>query len=629
MFDRNKQKNDGPSKSFLTAGPILHYSHPNAHRYWWLTVALYLCVCLFWSKMLTGNLDSLQLQSVHDFNIWSLGYYATGPVNIFEYPWQILVLGLLMAILSFVPILISQLLSSRYCVLLILMAAFIAKLPGLALFLTVSCVAVACRPLRFRSRFISIVLCSSPLMIYWGIFGGTANIDPVKWGLSYTPWLTAWICGLAICGVVLGIGHYTRYKPGATSLVMAVAFAIAGFTFFDKISFAESDYQIYVVRNSPDESTEFHSRSITSVIDRAADNPLLNKDIFLTFSTSKKDDSEKREVVRSRLLDELEAMANIVWPLWFTEQADSDIYDFESKRNARIEELNYFISHHRKSKRMPIALYYKAMLREYLPNVKSLREKEILEFYNDHPRLEVFPDWVLLYRDYPESPESLEARWRIAINLCRKGDFETAVSLCREAIAKAEKFKNTLPTETDNDGAAFSLPAWTVITERKLNDVYFHLRSLVEFLDNNDVQSDEGFKSRLAAFIGMNRYDPEYNKQLEHLLSISPDNDPLRDNIQLASILTISNPEERKKVLGEFITANKHNDSVIQASYELGLSTVQIWRQFPEESPQRAALLNDARTILNNVIKNYPQSVYSIEAGKKLNALPRQELPAN
>jgi len=608
----------------------LHYSHPNAHRYWWLTVALYLLVCLFWSKMLTGNLNSLELEHVQSLDIWSLGYYVTGPVNIFEYPWQIFVLGLLMALLSFVPILMAQLLSSRYCVLLILMAAFIAKLPGLSLFLAVSCVAVACRPLRFRSRFISIVLCSSPLIIYWGIFGGTANIDPVKWGLSYTPWLAAWVSGLAICGIVLAIGHYTRYKPGDTVIVATIAFIIAGFTFYDKISFAESDYQIYVVRNTPDECAEFHSRSISEIIDRAAANPLLGKDIFLTFSTSKDADSQqKNEVIRSRLLDELEAMANIVWPLWFMEQADSGVYDFESKRNARMEELNYFINHHTGSKRMPIALYYKAMLGEYMPNVKSLRQKEVLEFYNDYPSLEVFPDWVRLYRDYPDSPESLEARWRIAVNLCRKGDFETAVSLCREAVVIADKLENTLPTETANDAAIFNPPAWTVITERKLDDIRFHLKALAEFLDNNDVLSEPGFKLRLATFIGLNHYDIDYKKQLSALLVSEPEKDPLRDNIQLASILTVSDPAERKKALTDFIKSYKDNDSVIQASYELGLSTIQLWRELPTESPQRAALLSDARAILNDVIKNYPESVFTAQASNILNGLPRQEPPAN
>ena len=330
MFGRNKNNNDGPSKSFLTVGPVLHYSHSNVHRWWWASIGVYLLACLFWSKITTGNLNSLQLQSVSNADIWSLGYFVVNPVSIFEYPWQILVLGLLMAILGFAPILLSQLLSSRYSVLPILMTAFIAKLPIMAFFLAISCVAVACRPLRFRSRFISIVLCSSPLIIYWGIFGGYVDVDPVKWGLSYAPWLMAWISGLAICALVLAIGHYTRYKPGATSVIALTTLLIAGFTFFYFISFAESDYQIYVVSNNPEESEEFHSRSVSAIIDKAVSEPLLDKDIFMMLSSVHEGMVEQKDAVRASLLEELEAMVNInVWPLWFMEQADSKFYDFK------------------------------------------------------------------------------------------------------------------------------------------------------------------------------------------------------------------------------------------------------------------------------------------------------------
>ena len=77
-----------------------------------------------------------------------------GGASIFEYPWQIVVLGLLMGILAVVPILISQLMSFGHSIIFILAVFFLASLPGFALTLLVSCFAVACRPLRFRSRII-------------------------------------------------------------------------------------------------------------------------------------------------------------------------------------------------------------------------------------------------------------------------------------------------------------------------------------------------------------------------------------------------------------------------------------------------------------------------------------------
>ncbi len=93
-------------------------------------------------------------------------------VSIFEYPWQILVLALLMAALAVAPPLTSQLLSFSYSLPLILAVFFLADLPAFAVSLLISCIAVACRPLRFRSRITSIALCMLPQLLYWGIFGG-------------------------------------------------------------------------------------------------------------------------------------------------------------------------------------------------------------------------------------------------------------------------------------------------------------------------------------------------------------------------------------------------------------------------------------------------------------------------
>ncbi len=639
MFGKKKNNGDKPRKSFLTVGPVLHYSHSNVHRSWWLTVAAYLCVCLFWSKITTGNLDALQLQSVENVDIWALGRFVVMPVNIFEYPWQILVLGLLMAMISFVPILISQLLSSRYSVLLVLMTAFIAKLPTIAIVIAVCCAAVACRPLRFRSRFISIVLCSSPLLAYWGAFGGYVDVDPVKWGLSYAPWFSAWLLGLLIAAVVLAIGHYTRYKPGAIAFVTIFSLLVAGYVFFDRISFAESDYQIYVVSNNPEECSDFHSRSISDIVDEAASEPLPEKNITMPVFPEdvhwydSEQDIEQRvdtndddQDQREQLLEELEVMVNInVWPLWFMENADKDFYDFKRKRNARIDQLNYFINNHPGSKRMPIALYYKAILREYLPNPKALRRNEELKFYSDYPRPEVFPDWVRLYRDYPQSPESLEARWRIAVNLCRKGDFQTALSLCREAVNLSEKVKERLSEQSSNDTDIFIPPAETAIAERELEDILFRTRYLMELIENNNKPNDQAYKLRFASFLGLNPYKIEYSEKLKILLDQCGEQCPMRDNLKLAVIRAKPDNAEKKKQLEDFISQHPKADCRPEAMYELALCCIQIRRELEQDSPERAEYLNQARQILERITQQYPESVFNGQAQSSLNGLPREE----
>ena len=155
MNETNEQKT-GPSKSFMTVGPTLHYSHANVRRCWALAIIVYFATCSFWSMILTGNIAWIGLGSAFDSNLWSLGDIVLGPLSIFEYPWQIYVLGMLMGIMAASPVIVSQLLSFRFTIPMILSVIFVAKLPLFGLFLMVSCVAVACRPLRFRSPGIAV-----------------------------------------------------------------------------------------------------------------------------------------------------------------------------------------------------------------------------------------------------------------------------------------------------------------------------------------------------------------------------------------------------------------------------------------------------------------------------------------
>ena len=103
------------SKSFMTFGPTLHYSHKNVQRCWILAIVAFGISCLFWSKIATGTFWSLEIESVPTSEFWRLDKSLITVVSIFEYPWQIVVLGLLMGILAISPVLISQLSLALYC----------------------------------------------------------------------------------------------------------------------------------------------------------------------------------------------------------------------------------------------------------------------------------------------------------------------------------------------------------------------------------------------------------------------------------------------------------------------------------------------------------------------------------
>ena len=145
-----------PAKSFMTAGPTLHYSYANVHRCWGLSIAVYIGACFFWSHLLTGEDLAVRVTDIFLPNLWNLGRFTVDPLSIFEYPWHIVVLGALMGTLATVPVLTAQLLSFRYSIPMILSAMLVGKLGLFGVFMLAGCAAVACRPLRFRSRFISV-----------------------------------------------------------------------------------------------------------------------------------------------------------------------------------------------------------------------------------------------------------------------------------------------------------------------------------------------------------------------------------------------------------------------------------------------------------------------------------------
>ncbi|MHC4187886.1 MAG: hypothetical protein ACYSRQ_06810, partial [Planctomycetota bacterium] len=270
MADEEKQNESTQivvSKSFMAVGPTLHYSHKNVQRCWLLALVVFSLCCIFWSKIVTGSFFSFNFYDVFSIAAWDLGRFVISGVSIFEYPWQIEVLGLLMGIIAVVPMLVSQLMSFHHCLPFLLAVFFLANLPAFAVCLLISCIAVACRPLRFRSRFTAIALCMTPQLIYWASLGPVKSIEPIRWGFTFTPWINAWLVGLLIAGIVITIGHFTRYRPGLVGAVSAFTLLIAIILFETLIGFDELDYQLYVAKNNPEQISEFHPHSLTQALD--------------------------------------------------------------------------------------------------------------------------------------------------------------------------------------------------------------------------------------------------------------------------------------------------------------------------------------------------------------------------
>ena len=620
-FMEEKQNGKTPivgSKSFLAFGPTLHYSHENVQWCWLLSVAVFGSACVLWSKILTGFLWSFSFDMMLSPRMWHLSRFTTSGLSIFEYPWQILVLGLIMGIMSVAPILTSQLMSFSYSVPFILAVAFLANLPGLALSLLISCIAVACRPLRFRSRFIAAVLCTAPQLIYLGYYGGIRGVEPIKWGLSFTPWVCAWVVGLAIVGLVLGIGHFTRYRPGLIWTVTAAAFLIAGLVFQQKVGFDELDYQLYVAKNNPEQAAEFHNHSITEILDQTIKSPAVKRYLSEFFYPT------EPILLRAELKKEIQTqLSQGRWPSWLRVPPE---LNYQAKRTWLLWQYESFITRRPRSPRMPIVLYFKALLNEYSPDIRALEQREVVEFYSDYPFERSREIWYQLYSGFGRSPESIEARCRIARHWAGQGRFEQADKLLSEAETMLSGRLKLLEKEQPAGEGLFSQfrsPPASVITASKLVELQRELNQLRTLISPQNRTAKEDSARRLASFVMLNPNSEDYAGRLNELLGKMLENDPLRDNILLAQAELVDDDQLQADKLSELHKKYQNTDGGMNALYELGLLKIRLWRQQGDSNPeQKKKCLFDARAMLSDFLKLYPTSFYSEQVKKNLDNLP-------
>jgi hypothetical protein len=608
------------TKSFMTAGPTLHYSHQNVLTFWFLAIVAFGLTCAFWSKIVSGTFWSFHTEGLFASENWYLGRFVTGGVSIFEYPWQIVVLGILMGILAVIPVLESQLMSFGYSLPFIAEIIIFANLPGLGLFVLLGCFGAACRPLRFRSRFTAAALCTVPQLFYWGIFGGSKGADPLVWGFSYTPWIFAWVVSLVIAGIILGIGHFTRYRPGLVWAVTSGSLVFAAFLFEFKIGFDELDYQIYVARYNPEQVEEFHTHSITDALDRTINDPVVAENLLKPFYPG--DKVALRNELKKEIINSLSTNG---WPVWFKVPGD---LRYQQKREELLKRFNKFIELRPASKRMPVALYYEAILLEFTPDIVAVEQKEELGFYNDYPKDRAREIWYRLYRDFPESPESLEAGWRIAKHWAGQGEFSKADETLSDADQKLAKKLTELEAEkqpTESIFSPFRPPAGSVMTVfklRELDDRIGRLRSLISPWNHTDGEESLG---RLAKFVKLNPHSQVFSKELEVLLGEMGPRDALRDNVLLAQTMLIADEQLRAERLSELNKKYQKTDGGTEALYELCLLKKRFLTQQEANSEQKKKIQEDLRAALTNFLNLYPDSIYTEKVKGLLGDLPKAE----
>ena len=272
---------------------------------------------------------------------------------------------------------------------------------------------------------------------------------------------------------------------------------------------------------------------------------------------------------------------------------------------------------------MPIALYYKAMLSELSPELNILVEKEILHFYNDYPHKENLPIWHRLSFEYPDSIESIEARWRRAVHLAGMEQFTPARQLIDQALVmiKNESTK-TANTSSDETERIFRKPSITVITEFELKKIKRKLEYLRNLISSENLGSDGKTHYLLAQFILLNPHDPLFRLQLDNLLQQAGEKSPIADNILLSQIMLVPDPVLRVQRLGQLAKDHAGTDGGIQAKFEQACLKLSIWKEHGLSDTEKEKYLTEARAGLENFRKDHPDSIFAEQACEKLSDMP-------
>jgi hypothetical protein len=466
------------------------------------------------------------------------------------------------------------------------------------------------------------VLCTAPQLLYWGYFGGAKVVEPVAWGFSFTPWICAWLIGLGIAGLVLGIGHFTRYRPGLVWTFTSVFLLLALVTFEMRIGFDELDYQLYVAKNNPENISEFREHSITEALDEMITSPSVAIKRHIESFFYPAEPIPLRAALKEKIQTDLSSDR---WPWWFTVPKE---LKYQAKRQLLFEQYDLFISQRFRSRRMPIALYYKALLSEYSPDINMFRgEKEILRFYSDYPYERSQDIWDRLYTEFSDSPESLEARWRIAKQWAGEGKFEQADKLLGEAQDKLrERLKQFEEEQTQGDTffSPFRPPADSAMTKSKLEELQRRLNQLRNLIGSENRTDKPTSARRLARFVMLNPHRQDYAWHLEELLAQIDANDPLRDNVLLAQTKLVADEQRRAEQIAQLHKQFQNTDGGMQALYELARLKIGLYQNESNEE-QKNKYLGETRETLENFVKLYRNSVYTEQVNKILDDLPKGE----
>ncbi len=452
-----------------------------------------LCVFAFWLR--EARLFDFSLGSyVAPARFWtgaspSLNTYILEPISVLRTPLHAVVLGLLLAAITSVPLLIAIL--YRFpCVIPFLLAVLIfAHMPWMSLTLTLSAVLASVRPFRMKFRFGAALVGMIPVLLYlWLATRGApemlAAASPTQKTLLAAPWVLAILAGVSMTGLVLLIARLVNYRPGAIAPVVGVMFATPIALFHAGVGVDELQYRL-LERDFGPRSLRFEpSLDVGPKIHDLAKRVVLDESLYARHLPDFLAALSGQPVSNPRMI-------------WHLLQID-----FLADRADAFEACKHFIADHLGSRYRANALFLQARALDTRLDERTLdRRNPRRELYSDFPHVQSGPVWSSLLAEHPSSPLAVEAGFRLAQLALRRGETSECVVLLERVLQLGDRLR--LRDQTPR------APSFWDILEREAPE------SSLAFEPEPFLRDAE----RLLDLIAANRDDPRFGDEPLHALA--------------------------------------------------------------------------------------------------------------
>ncbi len=552
---------------------------------WWrlggfmlLNVVGFLAVNAFWQYLFRGEWLDFSAQAYRHDLVTPLGAVLVSPLSIFTHPWMILVTGLLLATVIFVPILVAVLYRAGFAAIFVVIVIAVGHAPLLGLTLALGCALAARTRLRSDMPFVAVLLGLAPLAAYLGLSayaGVDAAIVPLQRWLLLVPFLVALVAAIIAATLVLSLARLTRFRPGVVWPVLTVMLAAPTAVFYTRVGPRELAY------------ARITTLKLSELLDGAGEfrSPLSANDAIFP------------AVAR-------EEWARQVGALGVTEpQLLDHARDLLTKRKGQlIEQCERFLRRYPPGPRSAEVAWIRAQCLSLQLDRRAFDEG-LIRYSARYALPTSRPAWEALTKDFPGTPQAAFAEFRIAEFLVRSlarpreklTDEERSrrITLADEALEKSESRLTSYANETPRPGGytrageVFEEPPAVPLRDYAA-EVRLAAARLLWLIRENQAADDPATATVLAEYLQANPLADNYYGQLLAIMqdpSLQAEKTRMEDNLRLALAMTA--PSERDRVEALIALSRELNDAAIEANYELGRLVLQKpqLRKRPDVSP--------------------------------------------